>query len=192
MPLVARQFLCPVLFAVVTLSSAILINSAWADQTDKRLDTLFDTLQKTIDPEIQKETEQRIWGIWYDSGDTQVDELMTEAAYAMRYGELAKAESVYTEIVSLAPEFSEGWNRRATVRYHLGNHDQALEDIQQTLSLEPRHFGALWGLGMILGARGNYVDAIKAFEILLEVKPNTVDAAPRIEFWKQQLKKQSL
>lgn len=172
--------------------STLLVGSLKADQTDERLDALFATLQTSEDPMILRETEQDIWSIWYDSGNERVDELMTEAEYAMRFGELAKAELLYTEIVSLAPEFSEGWNRRATVRYHMGNHDQALDDIQRTLSLEPRHFGALWGLGMILSARGNYLDAITAFETLIAVKPNTLDAAPRIEFLKERIKNQAI
>ena len=65
-------------------------------------------------------------------------------------------------------------------------------DIEQTLKLEPRHFGAIWGLGMILGSQRDYQRAINAFELLLEIKPNAGDARPRIELLKQELARESV
>ncbi|MBT8435359.1 MAG: tetratricopeptide repeat protein, partial [Gammaproteobacteria bacterium] len=90
------------------------------------------------------------------------------------------------------PDFSEGWNRRATVRFYQRDYDGSLEDIEQTLKLEPRHFGAFWGLGMILGSKQDFERAIIAFERLLEIKPNSDDARPRIELLKQELAKQAV
>ena len=117
---------------------------------------------------------------------------MLEAAALVRVGDLRGAESVYSRIIEEAPEFSEGWNRRATVRFYQRDYDGSLDDIEQTLKLEPRHFGAVWGLGMILGTQQDFERAIIAFERLLEIKPSATDARPRIELLKRELAKQSV
>lgn len=163
-----------------------------ADQTDQRLDGLFQTLQTSHDAGELDEAESRIWEIWYDSGRNEINAMMSQAAALVSAGELAAAESVYTRIIEQAPMFSEGWNRRATVRFYEGDYDGSLADIEQTLKLEPRHFGAIWGLGMILGVQHDYARAISAFEKLLEIKPNSEDARPRIKMLKQALAKESV
>jgi tetratricopeptide (TPR) repeat protein len=162
------------------------------DQNDQRLDDLFETLQSSEDAAELEETEAAIWEIWYQSGDQAVDEKMELAAELVRAGNLAAAEQVYTEVIEQLPEFSEGWNRRATVRYYQRDFAGSLSDIEETLRLEPRHFGAIWGLGMILGSQRDYERAILAFERLLEIKPNSLDARPRIELLKQQMAQDSV
>ena len=117
---------------------------------------------------------------------------MLEAAQLVRAGDLGAAEAVYTRVIEEVPGFSEGWNRRATVRFYQRDYDGSLEDIEQTLKLEPRHFGAFWGLGMILGSQQDFERAIIAFERLLEIKPNANDARPRIELLKRELAKQAV
>jgi len=163
-----------------------------SDQTDARLDALFDTLKTSeINSELQ-ETEVNIWAIWFESGRDEVDRLMEKAGEAMQSGQLPQAEEIYSRVVKLAPEFSEGWNRRATVRYYRQDYEGSIEDIRQTLTLEPRHFGAIWGLGMILGRDRDFSGAITAFERLLEIKPNSLDAKPRIDLLKQELNNSSV
>ena len=162
------------------------------DQTDQRLVGLFETLKSSQDELVLLETEAAIWDIWYDSGDAAVDELMLQAAELVRAGQLAKAEEIYSSVIDTLPSFSEGWNRRATVRFYQRDFEGSLADIEQTLRLEPRHFGAIWGLGMILGSQEEYLRAIMAFERLLEIKPNASDAPRRIEQLKQELAKQSV
>jgi tetratricopeptide (TPR) repeat protein len=163
-----------------------------ADQTDQRLDGLFQTLQTSQDSAALGEAEAMIWEIWYESGKDDIDALMLQAAALVRSGDLADAESIYSRIIEAMPQFSEGWNRRATVRFYQNDYAGSLADIEQTLKLEPRHFGAIWGLGMILGSQRDYQRAINAFEMLLEIKPNAGDARPRIELLKQQLAKASV
>ncbi len=159
----------------------------YADQTDTRLDSLFTTLQNSDDPEELQAAETSIWEIWFESGKEEVDTLMDEAGLAVQNGKLGYAENLYSQVIENAPKFSEGWNRRATVRYHQKDYEGSLEDIQHTLLLEPRHFGATWGLGMILGSQRNFSAAITAFERLLELKPNAREAKPRIELLKEEL-----
>jgi tetratricopeptide (TPR) repeat protein len=179
-PILRMFWLSAALLACVPLGGG-------ADQTDVRLDDLFHTLQTSHDPGELREVEADIWEIWYDSGSAEIDALMGEAAALVRAGDLAAAEAVYGLVISKAPDFSEGWNRRATVRFYRQDYEGSLADIEQTLKLEPRHFGAIWGLGMILGVQHDYERAIVAFEKLLEIKPNSEDARPRIELLKKAL-----
>ena len=177
------------LVIALTLGSSTVVG---ADQSDQRLDELFQTLQTSSDSEKLGEVEARIWEIWYQSGEDEIDVLMLQAAALANSGDLVAAEIAYGSIIQQSPGFSEGWNRRATVRFYQRDYDGSLADIEQTLKLEPRHFGAIWGLGMILGLRQDYQRAIAAFETLLEIKPNSADARPRIELLKQALAKESV
>ena len=163
-----------------------------ADQTDERLDELFQTLRHSQDDAELIEVEASIWEIWYQSGIAEIDVKMVEAGDLVRAGQLGEAEAIYASIIEQAPGFSEGWNRRATVRFYQRDYEGSLQDIEQTLRLEPRHFGALWGLGMILGLQEDYERAIYAFEKLLEIKPNSSDARPRIEMLKQEMARQAV
>lgn len=177
---------------LLALLALYLPGLTFGDQTDRSLDALFATLQSSQDEEVLQETEAQIWKIWYDSGEQEVDEKMERAAALMLVGNLPAAERIYTEVIEMLPNFSEGWNRRATVRYYEGDFAGSLHDIEETLRLEPRHFGAIWGLGMILGSQGDYERAILAFERLLEIKPNAADARPRIEMLKQEMARESI
>lgn len=177
------------LFVALALCLPLISN---ADQTDQRLEQLFQTLRSSQDAVVLNETEAAIWEIWYASGREEIDGMMMEAAELARMGDLAEAESIYSTVIEQAPAYSEGWNRRATVRFYQRDFDGSLADIEQTLKLEPRHFGAFWGLGMILGSQRDYQRAIAAFEKLLEIKPHATDARPRIELLKQELAKQSV
>ncbi|MEM7206368.1 MAG: tetratricopeptide repeat protein [Pseudomonadota bacterium] len=176
-----------VLFALV--AAIIAPAQGIADQTDERLPALFETLRSTTSETIREETEDAIWTIWFASGSDEIDRMMEEARQAVQAGELRAAELIYSEVIEKAPLYSEGWNRRATVRYYQRDFDGSLDDIEQTLALEPRHFGAIWGMGMILGLQKNFPNAIAAFERLLEIKPNARDARPRIELLKQEMNK---
>ena len=167
-------------------------HTALADKNYKRLDALFQTLQTSRDNDELSEVEATIWEIWYDSGEPDIDALMLEGAALASAGNLDAAEATYARIITLAPGFSEGWNRRATMRFYQQDYDGSLADIEQTLKLEPRHFGAIWGLGMILGLQQDYQRAILAFEKLLEIKPNSMDARPRIELLKEAMAKDAV
>ena len=181
-----------ILLKVVLALAFSLPMVASGDQTDQRLGQLFETLQSSQDETALQETEAAIWDIWYDSGDENVDEVMLQAAELVRAGELAAAEIIYSEVIETLPGFSEGWNRRATVRFYQRDYEGSLADIEETLKLEPRHFGAIWGLGMILGSQRDFQRAILAFERLLEIKPSASDAPRRIELLKQELAKQAV
>ena len=92
--------------------------------------------------------EQRIWAIWARSGNKAVDLLMAEGIARLNGGENDAALELFDRVVRLAPSFAEGWNKRATTLYTMGQFEKSVQDIDKVLALEPRHFGALSGLGL--------------------------------------------
>lgn len=144
---------------------------ASASQTDPRLDALFAQLQAADDVGTARMVEQEIWGIWLMSPDDAVNGLMAQGLRAVSAGNPSAALEFFDEIVKIAPDFAEGWNKRATVHYLLGNYADSVSDIERTIRLEPRHFGALSGLGLVNLALGNEKQALTAFEAALQVYP---------------------
>ena len=96
---------------------------------------------------------------------------MAQGVIAMQRGALDRALDRFDEITRRAPDFAEGWNKRATVLYVMGRHRESVADVQQVLNLEPRHYGALSGLGLILVALGREEDALKWLRRALELNP---------------------
>lgn len=115
--------------------------------------------------------DQRIWLLWLHSDNKAVNRLMAQGVIAMQRGALDRALDRFDEITRRAPDFAEGWNKRATVLYMMGRHRESVADVQQVLNLEPRHYGALSGLGMILVALGREEEALEWLRRALEVNP---------------------
>jgi tetratricopeptide (TPR) repeat protein len=113
-----------------------------------------------------------IWQIWIASPDPEISALMLRGIGAMSNDEEEQAVAVFTEMVERKPDFAEGWNKRATVYFMLGNFDASVADIERTLALEPRHFGALSGLGQIYLELDRKEAALKAFEAALAIDPH--------------------
>ena len=146
--------------------------AAGADQDDPRLDRLFAVLQTTEDDERVRTAETLIWSIWIENEDAMVAALMQRGIVAMGRRQLRRALDIFDDMVEEAPEFAEGWNKRATVYYLMGNFEASVADVEVTLDLEPRHFGALSGLGQIELIRGDEPAALQAFEAALAVHPH--------------------
>jgi len=106
----------------------------------------------------------------------------------MNFNDHAAALGAFDEIIRLAPGFAEGWNKRATIHYLLGNYDASAADIESTLALEPRHFGALSGLGLVRIAQGDEAKALEAFEAALAVHPHLPGADSHIKELRQRVK----
>ncbi|HJO70013.1 MAG TPA: tetratricopeptide repeat protein [Rhodospirillales bacterium] len=148
-----------------------LASPAAAGQDDVRLDTLFGRLKETPNTLEAYAIEQDIWGIWLESGDVDVDTEMKLGIRAMGGGDYAGALLAFDSVVERRPELAEGWNKRATFYYLMGEYDSSVRDIQRTLALESRHFGALSGLGLIYGAIGNENGAVAALEEVRKIYP---------------------
>jgi tetratricopeptide (TPR) repeat protein len=102
------------------------------------------------------------------------------------------AADIYDAIIKRDPEFAEGWNRRATLRFMTGDYDGSVADIQKVLALEPRHFGALAGLGMIYMAVDEPEGALRAFEAALAIHPHLPAARAHVGFLREQMQGKKL
>ena len=161
--------------------------TGWANQNDTRLDSLFSQLQITGSGQKARTIEKFIWKIWRESGDESIDQLMVDGVKAMGGGNYEGALIAFNSIVKGAPNFAEGWNKRATLYWLMGDFENSVEDINRTLALEPRHFGALSGLAMIRESQERPLDALQAFERALEIYPAMPNAAERIRKLNRQL-----
>ena len=157
---------------ILSLVLIFLISPTIAGQNDTRLINLFDRLRATQDQAEAREIEGTIWEIWTESENANVNRAMLIGIASMHAGQLGTALNKFNEVIQLAPDFAEGWNKRATIYYLMNKFDRSVNDIAQTLKLEPRHFGALSGLGLINQAIGQTKAAIKAFEHALDINPH--------------------
>ena len=174
-----------VLVAVLLAASLAGAPGVAADQRDPRLPGLFAVLAGAAGPAQALRTEGAIWEIWLDGGDPALNGIMVQGVAAMSANRLRDAAERFTELILAAPEFAEAWNKRATVYYLMDRYEDSVRDIERTLALEPRHFGAISGMGLILLERGDEEGALGAFEKVLEVHPY----APGARFHAERLRK---
>ena len=158
----------------------------YADQSDERLDGLFEQLSRASDPAALRATENRIWEIWLEHTNEDVERLLTLGTEAMNRRQFPEALLIFSQIVENFPDFAEGWNKRATLFYLVGNTDASIEDIKKALELEPRHFGALSGLGLVYLQQGKLALAEEAFLQLIAVHPNSPSAQDNLRLVREQ------
>ena len=142
-----------------------------ADRT-RGLDFLFGALKAAPDEASAKHVEARIWAIWMQTPSDTAALLMLRAKAAMEAQQTNVALKLLDSVIKLRPDYVEGWNRRATLYYLQNDYAHSLADIQQVLIREPRHFGALAGLGMIMQDIGNDKRALDAFRRALAINPH--------------------
>ena len=173
----------PFLNHVVAAVAALFCLWAPALAQTPALDTLFEDLG-TADAEQAARIEREIFTEWSKSGSMAMDLLLQRGRDAMEAGDTAAAIEHLTALTDHAPDFAEGWNARATALYASGEFGPAIEDIARVLTLNPRHFGALSGLGMILEELGRPEQALEAYRAALAIHPHlaaVLDAVERLE-----------
>lgn len=138
----------------------------------QNLDRLFEALKVAPDDESAKYVENRIWAIWLASGSDTANLLMSRAKTALDHKDYDLAIKLLNATIDIKPDFAEAWNRRATVYYTKKDFGRALADIHEVLAREPRHFGALSGLGIILQELGDDKHALEVFRRALAINPH--------------------
>ena len=137
---------------------------------DIRLNQLFEQLKKSNNASLAFEIEMKIWNIWstHPTHDSLTQSLAKGSGLISK-GELEAAYKIFSTIIESAPDWAEGWNKRATVLYLMGRYQESLKDIDEVLKLESRHFGALSGQGLVQTELKNYEKAIESYQAVQKI-----------------------
>lgn len=132
--------------------------------------------------------EEALWRVFLRSGDPEVDRLMSQGSLRMQQGDFPGAVQRFDQAIARSPRFAEGYNKRATVYYLMGRHQESIADCERTLALNPWHFGALAGEGLNYAALGDPGRALEYFERALTVHPHLEGARRNAELIRQYLR----
>lgn len=124
------------------------------------------------DGRVRQAAEGAIWQVWGRSGDQATDRLFERGLAQMQSRELPDAVKTFSQVIGMKPDFAEGWNKRATVYFLLGEDDLSLKDCAEVLKRNPQHFGVLSGYGQIYVRKGDLERALDYFRRALNVNPN--------------------
>lgn len=152
-----------------------------SDQQDPHLDPLFEELAAASDTPKATALEQQIWSIWFEAGDATANRLMQDGAEAIDRGDARAALRAFDAVITQRPDFAEGWNRRATLYFLMHRFRESVADIERTLVLEPRHFGALSGLALIREAENKPFEALEALEQVSRIHPRMPHLIERVD-----------
>jgi tetratricopeptide (TPR) repeat protein len=123
-------------------------------------------------PFVRGFAEQGLWLLWSRSGDASLDEQLAQGVAAMQAGRHDEAVALFSEVIKVKPAFAEGWNKRATAYFLAGEYARSIADCDEVLKRNPRHFGALSGLGQVYERMKRYDEALAWFRKALDVNPN--------------------
>lgn len=143
------------------------------------------------DPLVRRFAEEAIWKIWARSGNTLHDRMLQRGVEQMQAGQFSGAIRSFSALINLAPDFTEAWNKRATVYFLVGEDDRSIADCEQVLEREPNHFGALSGYGQLMLRKHEYTRALGYFERALTVNPNLRGVSQSIEAIKRALEEEN-
>ena len=178
----ALALLCAAVAPLPSASLALAQEQAPAKPpTERSLDELFAGLAEARTPEAARPLEREILRRFHASGSDTVDLLLLWSAQAIEANAHVDALDILDRIIAMKPDFAEAWNKRATVHFLRKQYGRSLSDIERTLALEPRHFGALTGLGFILRELGERDRAITIFRRALAVHPQMKNVREALE-----------
>ena len=168
------------------------LTSSFANDRDVRLNQLFNEL-KVNKAKVAAIVEQEIWSLWSTHPtDEKLTARLEEGSMFVRNQQPKRAREIFTEVINLDENWAEAWNKRATVLYMLGEYQKSQEDIDKVLELEPRHFGALAGQGLVNIKLKNYEKAIRSYEEAQEIYPSMKTPDVMIKQLKEIIKQQSI
>lgn len=142
-----------------------------SQQEQDALNELFDVLSRESNSKKAQRTSRQIVQKLTDSGSDSINLLMERASEVMRKDDHAVALDILDQVVTLAPDYAEGWNRRATLFFSMRDFSRSIADVERVLELEPRHYGALSGLAAMLQVLGREKQALEVWYKVLEVYP---------------------
>jgi tetratricopeptide (TPR) repeat protein len=161
-------------------------------KTENRLDELFGQLKRERNEKAAERIASRIGEEWSHSGSASIDLMMTWSQTALDGKKFDVALDFLDQVVTMEPTYAEGWNRRATVHFMMQNYAKSMADISHTLELEPRHFGALSGMGQIMKNTGRNELALEAWQRVLDIYPMMRSAQNEVATLSEELAGESL
>lgn len=156
-------------------------NLSYADQKDGRLNNLFDQLFLSNNNIEASLILSKIWDIWTIAESQKTQIIFNDANELMERGKFENAIDLFSKVIDESPDFAEGWNKRATVYFLIGDLNKSISDIEETLSLEPRHFGALDGLAEIYLLKDDLLSAAATYKKILEIIPSSKKSQDRLK-----------
>lgn len=156
------------------------------------LDKMFAELKRERNPQAADRIAKRIWSEWYKSGSASIDLMMKWSNDAVQAQKYDVALDFLDQVVTLQPGFAEGWNRRATVHFLMRQFGKSMADIERTLELEPRHFGALSGMAQIMKETGRKQLALNAWQRVIDIYPMMRSAQNEIATLSEELAGESI
>ena len=173
----------------------LFFENVFAESTERhhKLNQLFDQLKKSSDSSFAIEVEMKIWEIW-STHPTQkkLTSSLAIGSELMSRGKLNSAYKIFSSIVESEPDWAEGWNKRATVLYLMGKYLDSLNDINEVLKRESRHFGALSGQAMVQIKLKNYEKAIKSYQAAQKIYPSIRSAKIMIPQLQELIKQEAI
>ena len=171
----------------------LFFSNANSEERELELNKLFNQLKNNSDASMAFEVEMKIWNIWstHPSQENST-QLLANGSNLMTQHKLNKAYETFSKVISLDPNWAEGWNKRATVLYMLGRHEESQEDINEVLKLEKRHFGALSGQGLVQIELKNYERAINSYKEVQKIYPSMQSPKIMIPQLKELIKSESI
>ncbi len=153
---------------------------AKADQKNPKLDELFEQLKISNNQNKYDIIINEIWSIWLESDDNEINKDFNIALSLMNKFRYKQSILFFSRTIEKNPSFAEAWNKRATAYYLIGDYENSINDINQTLILEPRHFGAMNGLALILFNLEKYSEAITIYQEILKILPYSIETRNKI------------
>tara|TARA_B100001105_G_C22145570_1_gene337808 strand:+ start:33 stop:590 length:558 start_codon:yes stop_codon:yes gene_type:complete len=166
---------------------------AGSKDRDIKLNQLFEQLKKSNNASVAFEIEMKIWNIWSTHPtQKQLTQSLVKGSDLISKGELEAAYKIFSTIINSAPDWAEGWNKRATILYLMGRYEDSLSDIDEVLKRESRHFGALSGQGLVQIELRNYEKAIKSYQAAQKIYPTIGTAQIMIPRLRQVIKDEAI
>ena len=164
-----------VFFLIIMVLGLLFFSNVNAEERESELNNLFKQL-KNSETTKAIEIENKIWKIWSthpskDRKGYRLTELLDQGSLLIDRRQLKKAYEIFTQIIAADPKWSEAWNKRATALYLMERYQSSLDDINITLTLEPRHFGALSGQALNYIELKQYEKAIESYKAVQKIYP---------------------
>jgi tetratricopeptide (TPR) repeat protein len=180
------KVMMPWLFLLLAVQVAL--SDGRSSINDEELGLLFNQLLEIQSSSEADEITLKIWEIWTNDAETEFGQsTMLEGVSLMNRNSLVAAEELFSELIRSSPDYIEAWNKRATVRYMMGQLENSLNDVYVVLSKEPKHFGAMSGLGLIMIQREDFKGALSAYKKLIAIHPFSKDALSLVPILEQRV-----